>query len=353
MHKTMLRLLRRPTLSANHHRTTVSPHGRLKKSLFDFFQIRRIDIISSKIGGLKHKKHGYKNSVALTALISATAMFPLSAFPAEATLPPATNTNKNISLRSSPFLNSESLVRWWTPVTQHILATTGLNVSISSPAHWDSILQESYEEQFDLFIIPDHMIPLLLENERILPLIAFKFEVNPVLIFRSSEKIKSFQDLRNKCIALPPAITLFSVRAKEWLASQGLDSLKDYQILTLNRLPEISMAVLSRRCDAGITPKITVTRLSESIQSKLSIEPISVPDDRGSGLNLVAKRNLNKNIAITIQNAMLSFSQLNSNVSPSSNASYYEMEKIDQEILDSYEQQFRSIKSFISSYLSK
>lgn len=292
----------------------------------------------------------YSSRLLMTMLFLLTLL--LTALPGKASEQTGfTSPSQEITLRSMPFYNSAILRSWWEPIRQHIYTKTGIIIRISPSTDYPAILSDSANKQYDLYLAPDHLTPLMIEQYQLKPLAIINQDTGPLLIHSKNLKLKTIAELRNKCVAMPHEIALMSILGKEWLAERGLNPFVDYQAMHLNTLQEAAMKVFSGQCDAAIVAGNLFENFPATMKNKVIGIEISMAGQNLKGFNILAKTDLNNALFNTIQQAMLSFGTTEATTQYLSDPLYAQPTILDQKTLNYYEQRFQYLKPLLQRYL--
>ncbi|HEB27068.1 MAG TPA: hypothetical protein ENI05_04750 [Porticoccus sp.] len=259
---------------------------------------------------------------------------------------------KEFTLRSMPFFKPKLVRGWWQPFREHIRTQTGMIVNISPSQSFGALLTDSSNELYDLYLVPDHFIPLLINSYGAQPVIAINLKVTPTLIYRKDLGIKDIVELRNKCIAMAHEIAMLSILGKEWLVTLGLSPFVDYQALHLATYQDVAMKVLSGQCEAGVMTSSLIENMPETSRGLLTVVDIPVPDDTWGGVAILARKDLDAEYINSFQNALLSFGKTPATAHLMANPVYGEPIIMDRKMLEYFERQYRSVESQLIPYLS-
>ncbi|WP_101760105.1 phosphate/phosphite/phosphonate ABC transporter substrate-binding protein [Oceanicoccus sp. KOV_DT_Chl] len=216
---------------------------------------------------------------------------------------PALNVEREISIRSFPFFNNKLAQGWWQPLRQHIYTNTGLTVRISIPDDYAALFDEAANGKYDLYLVPDHFVPLMVERDTVKPLLAINLNSQPRIIYRRDEGIEDVTQLRDKCIAMPDKISMASMWAEEWLLTKQIS----YQVMRLPNFPAVVMSVISGQCEAGVITSSALGSQPPAFQRLIRVEEIPTSDKYWAGIGIVANDALDIELAQRIQTALLTF----------------------------------------------
>mgnify|MGYP000143701984 CR=1 FL=1 len=260
--------------------------------------------------------------------------------------------SKEISVRSFPFFNQKLIRSWWEPLREHIYAKTGVIARISTSADYSDLLSDSAEKQFDLYIVPDHFISLMIREHYAIPVVGLNLQTSPVLIVRNDVDVKEIQDLQSRCIAMVQEIALTSIAAKDWLAEKGLNPMVDYQVMYLDSFEDVIMKLFSRKCDAGIITSGLAKKLPRTINDKFDTIEIPLDGENWGGLSILAKGSTETELLSEIQQALISFGKTEKTYHHLASPIYVEPTLFDSKRLEYLAERYRSIQPLLMRYLS-
>jgi len=190
---------------------------------------------------------------------------------------------------------------------EHIYSQTGIIVRISTSESYVSLLVDSAHKSHDLYVVPDHFVSLMISDHGAKPLVALDLHSRPLLVSRNSDAINGLADLRGRCIAMPHEIALASITAKQWLITQDMAPVLNYQPLHLTSFEDVMLTVLRGKCEAGVVTSGIWRKLPAPIREKLTV--IEVPQREGSwgGLNLLASADSDRKIIEQLRQALTRF----------------------------------------------
>lgn len=102
-----------------------------------------------------------------------------------------------------------------------------------------------------------------------MPLVHYRAQLEPILPVRKDSNIRTVQDLRGKRIAMADRTAIIRLVAIKWLADQGLEAGRDFQIVERPSHGATVAATIAGEADAGLATASALKQLPADIQQQV------------------------------------------------------------------------------------
>jgi len=147
-----------------------------------------------------------------------------------------------------PNISARVLLQQYQPLRDYLAQALQRPVQLSTAPDWASFYGRMAAVDYDLVVTAPHMARLAQVDHGWMPLLQMVPDVEGLLVHATARPLKSLSDLRGKALALANLQSLVSLRGLRWLADNGLQRERDFNIL---RIPtDDSVGQLLLRGDA-------------------------------------------------------------------------------------------------------
>lgn len=174
-----------------------------------------------------------------------------------------------------PFNSTLALIKTHQPLRQHLEASLGRTVEIFTSADYAAFLRDSLSGNFDLLITGPHFGVMCIEHGYV-PLFHYKASLKPVFVVRADAGIKDVHALKGKRIGLSNRLSVSSIVGLKWLADQGLQAGRDFEVLERTTHGAAIAAVAVGDLDAALTTYTPLKQVPPDIRAKVSELPTTV-----------------------------------------------------------------------------
>ncbi|MBS1144731.1 MAG: ABC-type phosphate/phosphonate transport system, periplasmic component [Proteobacteria bacterium] len=201
-----------------------------------------------------------------------------------------------------PFNSTLALFKTHQPLRQHLQNELGRSIEFYTAPDYFTFLNSSLAGEYDILITGPHFGVMCLEAYE--ALVRYKAVLQPVFVVRPNAGIQSLNDLRGKRIGLSSRLSISSIGGVKWLADQGMQMGRDYQLFERTTHGAAVAAVAVGELDAALTTHTPLRQVPEDVRAKVSILPIEV---RVPHLMTLAHKRLGKVDIKRIREALLKF----------------------------------------------
>lgn len=171
-----------------------------------------------------------------------------------------------------PYASTLTLINTFRPLQRHLAASLGQPVEFYTAASFDAFVDTLMSGGYDVVISPPHFAVMAMEKQY-LPLLHFRTSLEPVLAVLNDSSYRRPQDFRGKRIAMADRTAFIRLVVVKWLADNGLQAGKDYQIIERPSHGASVGAVKAGEADAGLTTTTALRQLPGDLQQQ--VRPIT------------------------------------------------------------------------------
>lgn len=174
-----------------------------------------------------------------------------------------------------PFNSTLALIKTHQPLRQHLEVALGRPVEIFTAADYAAFHRDSLAGSFDLLITGPHF-GVMCGEQGYVPLFHYKASLKPVFVVRADAGIKDVSGLKGKRIGLSNRLSVSSIAGLKWLADQGIQSGRDFDVLEKSTHGAAIAAVAVGDLDAALTTYTPLKQVPPDIRAKVAELPTTV-----------------------------------------------------------------------------
>lgn len=174
-------------------------------------------------------------------------------------------TKAPLRMAVHPYASTLTLINTYRPLQRYLADTLGQPVEFYTAASFDAFIETLMSGGYDIAISPPHFAVMAME-QRYLPLLHFRTSLEPVLAVLPDSPYTKAADFRGKRIAMADRTAFIRLVAVKWLADNGLQAGKDYQIVERPSHGAAVGAVKAGEADAGLTTTTALKQLPADLQ---------------------------------------------------------------------------------------
>lgn len=208
-----------------------------------------------------------------------------------------------IRLAVHPYASTLALIGTYRPLQQYLAAELGRPVEFYTAPSFDAFVDTLLAGGYDIVASPPHFAVMASEKYYV-PLAHFQTQLEPVLVVRTGSKLNKAGDFRGKRIAMADKSAFIRLVTVKWLADNGLEMGRDYQIDERpNHGASISAAAMGE-ADAGLATVTALKQLPADLQQQVRVIGTG---QRYPHLFTIAHRRLGEVEIARIKRALLAF----------------------------------------------
>jgi phosphonate transport system substrate-binding protein len=188
---------------------------------------------------------------------------------------PAPAQQAPLRLGIMPFNSTLALLKTHQPLRQHLESSLGRPVEIFTGADYATFHRDSLAGVFDLLITGPHF-GVMVMDQGYQPLFHYKANLRPIFVVRAGGGIDEVAKLKGKRIGLSNRLSVSSIVGLKWLADQGLQAGRDYEVLERATHGAAIAAVAVGDLDAALTTYTPLKQVPADVRAKVAELPTSV-----------------------------------------------------------------------------
>jgi len=152
-----------------------------------------------------------------------------------------------------PYVSPEVLIRHQKALKDHLEAGLGRPVSIVTAKNFKVFVKNARAGAYDLVYTPPHLARLLEQDYAYQRVAMTTHKKRGLFIVKKTSSYKQLTDLRNKRIALVPALSLNSQMARKELRDVGMMPGDDYTVVNVKNFSIALFSIVKNDSDAALS----------------------------------------------------------------------------------------------------
>ena len=190
-------------------------------------------------------------------------------------LAPAWGQQSALRLGIMPFNSTLALIKTHQPLRQHLETSLGRPVEIYTAADYAAFHRDSLAGAFDLLITGPHFGVMCIDQGYV-PLFHYKASLRPIFVVRADSGIREPGQLKGKRIGLSNRLSVSSIVGLKWMADNGLQSGRDFEVLEKSTHGAAIAAVAVGDLDAALTTYTPLKQVPPDVRAKVAELPMTV-----------------------------------------------------------------------------
>jgi phosphonate transport system substrate-binding protein len=167
-----------------------------------------------------------------------------------------------------PYASPLTLIQIYRQLRDYLEASLGRPVEFYSAPSFSGFTAAMMAGDYDLVTSPPHLAVVAMEHGYV-PLLRYRSSLEPVLTLDDDSPFSELGDLRDQRIAMPENCSLTRITGVKWLADNGLESGRDYQVVERSTHAAAAAAVMAGEAEAGLTSATVMRYLPIEMQREL------------------------------------------------------------------------------------
>lgn len=208
-----------------------------------------------------------------------------------------------LRLAVHPYASTLSLINTHRPLAEHLSASLGQKVEFYTAPNFEAFIDTLMSGGYDIAISPPHFAVMAMEKSYV-PLVHYQSKLEPLLVVRADSPLRKPSDFRGKRIAMADKTAFIRIVAVKWLADNGLEAGRDYEIVERPSHGATVAATAAGEADAGLATDSALRQLPPDLQQKVRSINTGL---RFPHLFTMAHRRLGDPLIARINSALLTF----------------------------------------------
>ncbi len=220
-----------------------------------------------------------------------------------AVLPASGGEPAPLRLAVHPYASTLALINTHRPLAEHLSASLGQKVEFYTAPNFEAFIDTLMSGGYDIAISPPHFAVMAMEKSYV-PLVHYQSKLEPLLVVRADSPLRKPSDFRGKRIAMADKTAFIRIVAVKWLADNGLEAGRDYEIVERPSHGATVAATAAGEADAGLATDSALRQLPPDLQQKVRSINTGL---RFPHLFTMAHRRLGDPLIARINSALLTF----------------------------------------------
>lgn len=170
-----------------------------------------------------------------------------------------------------PHLSARALLALYRPLRESLQQQLRLEVQLSTAASWTTFQQRTLANDYHCVVTAANLARLMQLDAGWLPLARFSPDMRALLVAARQRPLAQRADLRGGCLALANPQSLVAVRGLQWLADQGLQQGRDFQVVAVPQDDSVGALVSRGDCVAALLSGGELLATPEATRQQLVI----------------------------------------------------------------------------------
>ena len=203
-----------------------------------------------------------------------------------------------------PVHSARVLAERYEPLRGYLEKVLRQTVRIESAPDFRRFHERTLRGDFDLTITPAHFARIAQKDAGLQPLARFTPDHDALLIFSSERPLASVQDLKGKQLAVIDRLAITVTATTQFLAAQGLQLDRDYQIIEQRTHASTAYALITGVAAAAVSTSQGLMQMPDELRRKMVVQKhiADIPP-----FFLIAKAGMEKSQADRLRSALLAF----------------------------------------------
>lgn len=220
-----------------------------------------------------------------------------------AAIPATAQEAAPLRLAVHPYASTLALINTYRPLQQYLTARLERPVEFYTAPNFEGFVDALLSGGYDIAISPPHFAVMAMDKYY-LPLVHYQLRLEPLLVVHRDSAIRKVEDFRGKRIAMADKTAFIRLVVIKWLADNGLDAGRDYQIVERPSHGATVSAMLAGEADAGLATASALKQLPADIQQQVRLVNTG---QRFPHLFTMAHRRLGEPLLGRLKAALLAF----------------------------------------------
>lgn len=208
-----------------------------------------------------------------------------------------------LRLAVHPYASTLTLINAYRPLQRYLAERLQRPVEFYTAPSFDAFVDTLLSGGYDIAVSPPHFAVMAMERDY-LPLLHYRSSLEPVLAIAADSPVATARDLRGKRIAMADRTAFIRLVAIKWLADNGLQAGRDYQIVERPSHGAAVGAVKAGEADAGLTTVTALRQMPAELQQQVRTVSTGL---RFPHLFTIAHRRLGDALLGQLKEALLAF----------------------------------------------
>lgn len=208
-----------------------------------------------------------------------------------------------LRLAVHPYASTLALINTYRPLQQYLTARLERPVEFYTAPNFESFVDALMSGSYDIAISPPHFAVMAMDKYY-QPLVHYQLRLEPLLVVHPESAIRKVEDFRGKRIAMADRTAFIRLVVIKWLADNGLNAGRDYQIVERPSHGATVTAMLAGEADAGLATASALKQLPPDVQQR--VRQVNT-GQRFPHLFTMAHRRLGEPLVGRLKTALLAF----------------------------------------------
>lgn len=173
-----------------------------------------------------------------------------------------------LRLAVHPYASTLSLINTYRPLQRYLAERLQRPVEFYTAPSFDAFVETLLSGGYDIVVSPPHFALMAMERDY-RPLLHYRSSLEPVLVVAADAPFATAGDFRGQRIAMADRSAFIRLVAIKWLADNGLQVGRDYQIVDRPSHGAAVGAVRAGEAEAGLTTTTALKQLPAELQQQI------------------------------------------------------------------------------------
>lgn len=174
---------------------------------------------------------------------------------------------KPLEIGVFPYLSVRAVLTTFQPVRRYLERELGRPVELYTAPDYRSFIERTRQGEYDVLITAPHFARLAQLQTGYVPLAGFTKALEPVIVVAANSPYKKLADLRGKTVVIPDPLALVSMMGLRLLREQGVETDRDFRVVSALSHNSAVLDVTRARADAAITEASVLDHMPDDLRN--------------------------------------------------------------------------------------
>jgi len=178
---------------------------------------------------------------------------------------------KPVEIGVFPYLSVRAVLTTFQPIRRYLERELGRPMELYTAPDYRSFIDRTRQGEYDVLITAPHFARLAQLQTGYVPLAGFTKTLVPVIAVATNSPYKKMADLRGKTVVIPDRLALVSMMGLRLLREQGMESGRDFRVVSAISHNSAVLDVTRARADAAITDATALRQMPPELRDGVRV----------------------------------------------------------------------------------
>jgi phosphonate transport system substrate-binding protein len=180
-------------------------------------------------------------------------------------------TAASLEIGVLPNISARALLAQYQPMREYLARELKRSVQISTAPDWPSFHQRTLGLEYDLVVTAANLARVAQLDRGYVPLLTYAPDIKGMVISATTAPIRAIAELKGQTLVLSNPQSLVTFRGMQWLAENGLQRDRDFQVISTRTDDSVGSVVLRGDAVAAMLSGGEFRAIPEAIKAQLQV----------------------------------------------------------------------------------